>query len=241
MYLICLDIGNTRMKIGVFHEGNALEVLVSAKGDLQVLKNLVKKYPNHRFVVSSTAKLESSVKDFLYLQPNFLEISHQARIPFKNLYTTPQTLGRDRIALAAAAVDLFPHQNCLIIDTGTCITLDFVNHQGEYLGGSIHPGISMRLKALHNYTDKLPLVEKSWQESNIGNSTETCIQIGVIRASVMEINAFVEEYNKKYDNLKVILTGGDMDLFLNKIKNEIFAHPNLVLEGLQKIARYNVQ
>ena len=227
------------MKVGIYDEDRDLEVLIYEKNDLQALKALAEKYPQHRFVISSTAKLQQEVKDFLYSEERFLEISNQTPVPFKNLYHSPQTLGRDRIALVAATIDLFPQRNCLIIDAGTCITLDFLNERGEYLGGSIHPGITMRLKALNRYTDKLPLVEKSWLDNHIGTSTEECIRIGVVKAAVMEINAFVEEYNKEYDNLKVILTGGDTDLFLNKIKNEIFAHPNMVLKGLQKIARYN--
>lgn len=241
MPLICLDIGNTRMKAGVFQTGSEPEYYTFNHYNIGTFQTLLEKFPEGRFVLSSTAILTEDVEHYLRQTPDFLAVSNESLLPFKNLYGTPHTLGIDRIALAAGAISLYPGQNCLIIDAGTCITLDFINQQGEYLGGSIHPGIEMRLKALHNFTGKLPLVDNNWKEGLIGDTTINCIKIGAITGAVKEIEHFILEYQEMFSDIVVILTGGDSEVFFYKLKNEIFAHPNLVLVGLQKIALYNAK
>lgn len=241
MYLICLDIGNTRLKVGVFHPEMDDEFEVFTKYNVETILSISEKYPAHQFVCSSTALLSPEIESFLRSTPDFLEINHLLTFPFKNLYDTPQTLGTDRMALVAGALSLYPKRNCLIIDAGTSITLDLVNQSGEYLGGSIHPGIEMRLKALHNFTGKLPLVKEDWTENLIGKSTNECIQIGTVKAAVYEIQHFIEEYRANFDDFVVLLSGGNTEMFFYKLKNEIFAHPNLVLIGLKTIALYNAK
>lgn len=241
MPLICLDIGNTRLKAGVFQTGSEPEYYIFDHYNIGTFQTLLEKFPEGRFVLSSTTTLTEDVEHYLRQTPDFLAVSHHTLLPFKNLYETPHTLGIDRIALVAGAISLYPNQNCLVIDAGTCITLDFINQQGEYLGGSIHPGIEMRLNALHNFTGKLPLVDNNWKEGLIGNTTTSCIKIGAITGAVNEIEHFILEYQKMFSDIMVILTGGDSEVFFYKLKNEIFAHPNLVLVGLQKIALYNAK
>ncbi len=241
MSLICLDIGNTRMKVGIFHADREPDFLVFKEYDINTFKDLQSKYPDYHFVLSSTARLSEESEQYLLQTEGFFAVSHAAQLPFENLYGTPNTLGIDRIALIAGAKSLYPGRNCLVIDAGTCITLDFVNGHGQYLGGSIHPGIEMRLKALHNFTGKLPLVDSVWQDGLIGSTTTECIKIGAITGAVKEIEHFILEYQEMYSDIVVILTGGDSEVFFYKVKNEIFAHPNLVLTGLEKIARYNAK
>lgn len=241
MHLICLDIGNTRLKVGVFHPDKADEFEIFSKYSIDTIQYLSEKYPNHQFVCSSTALLNVEIESFLRQTPNFLEITNQLKFPFKNLYHTPHTLGADRMALVAGAMSLYPNKKCLIIDAGTSITLDFVNEDEEYLGGSIHPGIEMRLKALHNFTGKLPLVKDNWADPLIGKSTEECIQIGTVKAAVYEIQHFIDEYREQMVDIVVLLSGGNTEIFFYKLKNEIFAHPNLVLFGLKTIALYNAK
>lgn len=241
MSLICLDIGNTRMKAGIFQIGSDPEYYTFEDYNISTFQVLRENFPGSSFVLSSTARLSEEIENYLRQTPDFFAVDHKTFLPFKNLYETPHTLGIDRIALAAGAISLYPGQNCLVIDTGTCITLDFINQQGEYLGGSIHPGIEMRLRALHNFTGKLPLVENNWEEGLIGNTTNNCIKIGAITGAVKEIEQFILEYQEMFSDMVVILTGGDSEVFFYKLKNEIFAHPNLVLIGLQKIALYNAK
>jgi len=168
-----------------------------------------------------------------------LELSHELKVPFKNSYKTPKTLGVDRIALVSASVDQFPDRNVLIIDAGTCITYDFKTNKNEYLGGAISPGVTLRYKALNNLTANLPLLVTSQPKSIIGDSTEESIHSGVIIGVLKEIDGLVEYYKENYQDLTVILTGGDANFLSNQLKNSIFANSNFLLEGLNFLLDYN--
>ena len=168
-------------------------------------------------------------------------LSASTPLPFALRYHTPSSLGPDRIANAAGAYRLYPGQNVLSIQLGTCLVFDFVNDKKEYLGGSIAPGIDMRFKALKHYTHKLPEVRKRMPDSWVGDSTENSILCGVMNGIICEINEMIEEYSQRNKALKVLLTGGDAELLQNSIKFPIFAAPNIVLWGLYEILRFNVE
>jgi type III pantothenate kinase len=237
----CIDIGNTRIKVAFF-EGNQLkELLIFQHFGVVEARNLLQQHPEATIIISSTAKDNNELIEVLKLSHRWIQFTQNTPVPFINEYATPQTLGLDRIALAAAAVSLFPGENVLVIDAGTCITLEMIEKSGKYLGGSIHPGIKMRLEAMHRYTGKLPLLTPENAPSLTGNDTTTCMQAGAVLGAAKEIDGFISAYLTQYPDCKVILTGGDADKFFSMLKNEIFALPNLVLMGLQKIAEYNVK
>jgi type III pantothenate kinase len=160
-------------------------------------------------------------------------------LPITIKYATPETLGVDRIAGVCGAQQKFPGEPCLVIDAGTCITYDFINHDGEFLGGAISPGMMMRFQAVHTFTSKLPLVSRPEKVVLIGDSTETCIQSGVIHGIVEELNGTIRRYQEEFAGLRVILCGGDARFFENNLKGAIFAVPELVLSGLNSILNYN--
>jgi type III pantothenate kinase len=158
------------------------------------------------------------------------------------MYKTPNTLGADRLAGAVGATVLFPDENNLVIDMGTCITLDFVNKDGEYKGGAILPGISMKFKALHTFTNKLPLLstENLVDTANIiGNDTQSSIILGVINATCYELEGFVDRYIDTFGPINIIFTGGDAIYFEKRVKFPNFVNSNLLLIGLNKILNYN--
>jgi type III pantothenate kinase len=161
-------------------------------------------------------------------------------LPVKNGYATPQTLGVDRIAAACGANALFPENNCLVIDAGTCVTYEFVDATGVYRGGAISPGLKMRFQALSVLTARLPLVEPVHTPELTGASTASCIQSGVVIGLMEEMNGVIRRYEEKFDKLRVILCGGDTPFFENQLKASIFASPELVLSGLNSILSYNV-
>ena len=178
---------------------------------------------------------------FLSLE-NIVEIhfiTHESKFPFTNLYSTPKTLGIDRMVLAAGAVLQFPNQNRLIIDAGTCITYDFINSNDNYLGGAISPGLRLRYEALHQQTAKLPLLTNSYPENFIGNSTKESIHSGVINGVVLEIDGFIELYKTQYPKFIIILTGGDTEFLAMRLKNTIFANSNFLLESLNQTFQFN--
>ena len=200
---------------------------------------IFKKYPNlKKIILSSVGKLDEEVVNFIKSQFQTEIIDHKSKFPFTNLYATPETLGIDRMVLAAGATLMYPNQNRLIIDAGTCITYDFVNAENQYLGGAISPGIKIRYKSLNNYTSKLPLLTLSEDFEIIGNSTKSAIHSGVINGVIFEIEGFISQYSLKNQDLTIILTGGDAEFLAKRLKSTIFANSNFLLESLNLLSLY---
>lgn len=234
------DFGNTLQKIARFDGGRMTDVTVfhSITAE-QLLQYLLEKGPFRAGILASVTDVPDTVTGILAGLRRFIRLDHCTPIPLRITYRTPETLGADRIALAVAAASLFPGKNCLVIGAGTCITYDVVTANGTYPGGAISPGIAMRLKAMHTFTGKLPLVEMQDFRDLIGTTTAASILSGAINGAVEEINGVTARYQKQFDDLQVILTGGDQEFLVNKVKNDIFAVPDLVLQGLNKILEHN--
>lgn len=240
---LIIDQGNTRTKYAVFDKKNlVLEQAYSNYENQEIaLKQIMKDVPLQNVIVSSvTGDIERFQKIFRRGMQIFI-LDHETPIPVVNKYQSPQTLGKDRIALAVAANDMFKNQNVLIIDAGTCITYDLINNKNEYLGGAISPGLEMRFKALHQFTAALPLVEKIEPMGLIGTDTLSAIQSGVVNGTLAEIEQIIYQYKQLFSELQVILSGGDSIFFDKKLKNNIFAISNILLYGLNIILQYNVQ
>jgi type III pantothenate kinase len=236
---LIIDVGNTRVKAAVYEKDSLKELVIFQKTEIiSELKKILKKNKISSSIVSAVATLSDENLKKLHGFLNLMELNHETKVPFSNKYKTPTTLGVDRIALAAYAASEYPNKNVLVIDAGTCITFDFVN-EGTYLGGAISPGLKMRYKSLNNYTSKLPLLETKEPEDFIGDNTNNCIHSGVVNGIVNEIDGVINQYKTKYQDLTVVLTGGDTNFLAKQLKNHIFANPNLVLEGLHKILIYN--
>lgn len=238
---LVIDVGNTLVKLAVFESGILKHKKPCIKTDfLATLAEFFENFPSiSDCIVSSVSNLSEHQLSKLQNYCSVLFLNHETKIPFTNKYSTPKTLGIDRIALVSAAVNQYASKNVLIIDAGTCITYDFLNEANEYLGGAISAGIALRYKSLHTYTDKLPLLEATNPKVLIGNSTATSIHSGVVNGVLYEIDGFIEAYKKNYENLTVILTGGDAHFLRETIKNDIFANSNFLLEGLNHILEYN--
>lgn len=236
--LVAIDIGNSRAKAGIFVE-NSLEKSYTNLSEFDLV-GLVNQYPNFSVYLSAVAKIPPHFFNLLENKQRLVEVSHETKIPIKNLYGSPQTLGIDRLVASIGAWELFPEQNIFVIDIGTCVTYDFVNSAGEYLGGAISPGMNLRAKALNTYTHKLPLLEQfPSRPSLIGESTETSIQTGIVMGLLNEMEGFIQKYQDEFKELQVVLTGGDAVFFESMIKASIFVNPNLVLHGLHSIFKHN--
>lgn len=238
---IVLDIGNTRIKTGFYSDYELIETKsFSEKISIELLENIWNKTNPNSCIVSSTAQLPENIKEWLKIKRTLM-FSSSTPIPVTLNYKTPETLGRDRIAGAIAANHIFPKNSSLVIDLGTCITYDLINEQKIYHGGAISPGMKMRFQAMNSFTGKLPLIEKPEFITDNGRSTTESLNKGVMSGIAHEINGFVRSYTQQYNNLKVILTGGDASLFEQHIENPIFAAPNLILDGLNLVLLYNKQ
>ena len=172
---------------------------------------------------------------------HFMELTAATPVPIRNLYKTPETLGKDRLAAVVGAHSLFPGKDILVLDAGTALTIDFVDREGNYHGGNISLGLNMRFRALHEFTKQLPLQTQTDDFDMIGNSTMSAITSGVQIGIIFEVNSYVNHFVNKYPQLVTILTGGDGNFFVNKIEKRIFAEPNLVMFGLEKIILINIK
>ena len=236
---LAIDIGNTRTKIGIFLNDEMQHLLVF--DDIQTIKlaEIIASYKIKKAIISSTKEIPSILLEEFKKIKQHLILDENTKLPFKNNYSSKDTLGKDRLALIAAAHAKYPNQNSLVIGCGTCITFNFINSNNEFLGGSIHPGLKMRLQAMHTFTGKLPLIALENHTELIGNDTKTNILAGVLLAARKEIDGMLDEYLVKFPKLNIIITGGDADLLVYSLKNEIFAHSNFTLIGLNHILEYN--
>lgn len=240
---LVIDIGNTFIKVFLF-EKRKISFTQKIRS-IHILKifDLINEFHNIEYVIVSSVvqvpeefyqKANKYGKKIIYLDKN-------TQLPIKNKYKNKSGLGKDRIAAAVGANTIFPDTNVLIVDAGTALTIDFVSEKNEYMGGNISPGMQMRFKALNTFTSKLPLLDKSEELYLTANNTNDAIISGVQNGIIFEIDAYINEYKKKYTDLKVILTGGDSFFFEYKLKNRIFAKPFLTAVGLNRILEYNAK
>ncbi|MCX6298236.1 MAG: type III pantothenate kinase [Bacteroidetes bacterium] len=235
----CFDFGNTRLKCAIF-KNRELENLIVIDNDLpETIQAVLNQYQPNKTILASVINHNPASEAILASQTQFHKLSYTSKIPLTTPVGKPETIGADRLALCAAAVDLFPNQHNLVIGLGSCITYNFVNKFHEFLGGSIYPGMQMRFRSMHEYTALLPLIEADNQFPLIGFDTKTNLLSGVILGMAKEIDGIIEAYSLKYSNFNVLLTGGDMGFFVPHLKNKIFADSYLIYKGLYAISEFN--
>lgn len=236
---LVIDIGNTRAKLVAFDGDTPADEVLTDNNTLEALPAFVRK---HTFVqgiigtvVDITPEAEIQLNNLTF---PMLRLNADTPIPITNRYRSPQTLGADRLAAAVGAYTHHKGHNILVIDAGTCITYEFIDAHGNYWGGNISPGPHMRLKALHTYTAKLPLVEMEGDTPEFGYDTRSAILAGVMNGIRFEIEGYIRQCRAKYPDLLVFLTGGDKINFDTTIKNIIFADRFIVPKGLNSILAY---
>ncbi|HMJ69938.1 MAG TPA: type III pantothenate kinase [Cyclobacteriaceae bacterium] len=235
---LVIDIGNTRTKAAVFNDGTLTEKH-SFKDAGALTQYLAGKTFAH-CLISSVSTDTSVILPLLPVDGKKIQLTTSLGFPIRISYDTPDTLGVDRIAAACGAYQLFPREDCLVIDMGTCITYDFLSSDGVYEGGAIAPGVKMRFSAMNHFTARLPKVEPVPNPPLTGKSTVASMQSGVINGVLGEINDFISRYQSQYANMKTVACGGDLTLFENSLKPSIFVAPDLVLIGLNRILLHHV-
>jgi type III pantothenate kinase len=241
---LSIDLGNTYAKTGLFSEEKLVET--NWKLTYDELVNYVQSVRPQRIMVSSVSYSEEQLKDeFSKITTDIYLLKSTTPVPLIKLYDTPETLGADRVAAAIGGKVLYPRNNCLVIDMGTCITYDLVDSEDNFHGGIISPGVRMRFKAMNTFTKRLPLLEPDGIQDGIpeliGKNTKHAMQSGVMNGLLAEINGLIEAYDKVLTNINVIFCGGDASYFANRIKYPNFVVPELVLIGLNRILEYNVE
>jgi len=238
---ICIDAGNTLIKVAFMKKSVIRSVAAFSLSDTDKILQHINSLPQtNACIISSVSSVDKTIMDaVLQKSEHFMELTADTPVPIRNLYKTPETLGKDRLAAIVGAYSLFPGKDILVFDVGTALTIDFIDSEGNYHGGNISPGLNMRFRALHDYTQKLPLQSQTEDYQLLGDCTTSAIVSGVQFGMVFEMNSYIDHFVKKNRDLVKILTGGDINFFVNKFENYIFAEPNLVFIGLEKIIEFN--
>ncbi len=233
---LIIDIGNNSAKFFLFKGEQIILHTRKSNSSFDIINEWNGLYEIKKVIISSViADSNELLEQISKLQCPVVRFNNSMPLPLEINYKTPGTLGSDRIAAAIGAWNEAPERNILVIDAGSAITIDFISKEGKYNGGNIAPGIKMRLKALHEYTDRLPLIDKDGDVPTIGYDTETAIRSGVITGICHEIDGYINYFKQKYCDVLVFLTGGDEKPLKNRIKNCIFADKYLVAKGLNRI------
>ena len=241
---LVLDLGNSYGKIAVCDHDQVVEAASYEKITSKEISYFHIRYKGLKgVIISSVVNYSREIIDYLSnLYDTCIELNHSTPTPLVNRYLTPETLGYDRIAAAVGAYTIYPGKNVLVIDAGTAITYDLVTSKGEFLGGNISQGVEIRFKSLNKYTTRLPHLERPEKVPPlVGSSTGEAIQSGIINGLLFEMDGFIEAISQKYPKLQVVLTGGDANYFVGKLKNSIFVDPNLNLIGLNRILEHNAE
>ena len=235
---LIIDIGNTSTKLALFDGKEVVRHSNIGKCKLLKVERFIDSDVISSSIISSVKEITAEISN-IYSCYNAIILTDKTKVPLTNKYKTPNTLGKDRLAGVIGAAFLYPDKDILVFDAGTCLTIDFVNAQKEYLGGRISPGIEMRFKALHTFTDQLPLVHQENRVNYIADDTESSIVSGVQQGILSEVKLVISEYKLQKPDTIAVVTGGDCFFFEKELKNSIFANPNLVLIGLNEILDYN--
>ena len=238
---LILDIGNTSTKVAIFDGREKVISLRTRIFSCEKLEKILGKYSLEKAIVSTVRYTPEFVIDLAtHGIPDVHILSYKSKLPFRNEYETPETLGPDRIAAVAGANLAFPGKKVLIIDAGSAVTFDFLSGK-KYKGGNISPGLSMRFRALHKFTGRLPLVSTTQKFCSPGKNTIEAITAGVTNGLIYEINEYIRTFQEKYVDLKVILTGGDSGYLKDRLNYKVTYMPDIVLDGLNYILEYNAK
>jgi type III pantothenate kinase len=239
---LVIDQGNSTTKVGVFSNETLLYSTVFERFEKNEVISLLKQFGISNAILSSVIDVECELINYLNeVFEKFILLDEKTPLPIENLYKTPETLGKDRIAACVGANYLKPNTNLLVIDAGTAVTYDVVNAKNQYAGGNISPGLEMRKKALHTFTQKLPLIELKDSAPMLGGTTEEAILAGIVNGLIYEMEGYISSVSSVYPGLSVFLTGGDTFYFEKKLKSSIFANQNLLLAGLNRILNFKCQ
>ena len=239
---LCIDWGNTHVKAAIFDNDQLHQQFTfTEEAALEKVSGMLNTFQPVKAILSSVVRQNEEVTTLITSKiKTLLKLDGYTRLPINNAYLSSDTIGPDRLALVTGANNQFPDKSNLVVSLGTCITYDLVQKNRTFRGGAISPGMHMRFKAMHHFTDKLPEVNQNGDLLLLGYDTATCIRSGAVFGMAAEIDGMIKNYENQYPDFNAILTGGDAPFFASKIKSKIFADPDLLLKGLNLILNYNV-
>jgi type III pantothenate kinase len=211
---LILDFGNTRIKGGVF-DGSILKK-TAASYTLKELLAQFDKYTFHKIMIATVVDIPAESMSLIEEKGACTFFTSTTNTPLRNMYSSISTLG-------------------------SCLKYNYTDKLGNYLGGGISPGLSMRLRAMHEYTNRLPLVNFDEHYSDlIGNNTQSSIKMGAQLGMLAEVKGIIELYKQFDASVNIVFTGGDAPYLQKGLKSDIFVDPHLILKGLNSILNYHI-
>src|SRR5690554_5867480 len=247
--LICVDVGNTDIVLGIYKEDDListfrLQTKIMRTEDEYGQKlhyNLnylnIKREEVTGVIISSVvpevdSTLETTFKKYFNITPLFVGPGVKTGIQVK--IDNPKQLGADLLVGAVAATNKYGAP-CLIIDMGTAITFSLVNSRKEFLGGIIYPGIATAYSNLVKSTSLLESAKISEPKNVIGKDTENSIQSGMIYGTSGAVNGLIKKVFSEYGEMKILVTGGTSEYIIPHLDYKVIYDENLMMEGLRII------
>ncbi len=233
---LIIDSGNTKTKFALYQKHQEIKTLsvFNALAEATLIE-LIESHKINTCILSSVSLTHEPLKKILsnHIQELY-DLNDGLNYPIDIAYLTPQTLGKDRIAMACAANKQFKHQSSLIISFGSCVTYNFIS-QDAFHGGAISPGVFTRFKSLNQDTANLPLIETLDTTPQLGKNTHQSITSGVLNGIAHEVQGFIDYYKENHGLNNVIFCGADAFYFDRVLKSANFVEPNYVIRGLKCI------
>jgi len=255
--LLAIDVGNTNIVLGIYKGDELLfdwrvssdksktsdeygllfrDIFQASNIELSSIEDII----ISSVVPNLMHSIPAACERYINIKP--LVVDHNTDTGIVNKYYDPMEVGADRLVNAAAGFNKYGGP-LIIVDIGTAITFDYINKDGEYLGGAIAPGIGISSEALFMKTAKLPKVELEVPNNVIGNTTKKSIQSGFIFGYVglvdFIIEAMIKELDLDIEDVVILGTGGYSKLIFNNTKYVKKIDHMLTLEGLKHIYERN--
>lgn len=236
---LIVDRGNTHAKFALFNGDKLVSTTICDRiSDAFLQQFTAMNHIDAAIYCSVAGNDEPFLAILRRFVPNLHVMPFDLAFPISFDYDLHQ-LGVDRIAAAVGARKLVSEGDLLVVDAGSCVTYDIVNAQNHFECGNIAPGYEMRLRAMHQFTAKLPLLKPVEPQQFIAAETEQAMLAGAFNGIVFEIESYFRHFQQQNRHFQLILTGGTSILLQNKINFCTFAEPNLVLIGLNEILTNN--
>ena len=238
MNLICIDIGNTNIVIGVYNDNELVDVRRLETNQANFVSALDLK--NYNYIVISSV-VPSIEKDLIsHLNSKDLFLVSYLKSGIKLDVDKPQDVGNDRICniKSVLAENLYPS---IVVDFGSATTYDVINNKGHFIGGVIAPGIDVSAEHLFNRAEQLDKVPLKLPQTVIGKNTITNLQSGIMYGGIDAINGMLYRIKKEMnDSIKyIILTGGFSKILSEHITHLHSVDPALTLKGMKLIWEEN--
>lgn len=243
MRFLAVDQGNSYVKLYLMEEGATVSSCRLKSDDTESILAFMDAWRPDCGAFCTVGRKDARLLESLRLalSGSLLILGNKTPLPVGVAYGTPDTLGLDRLALAAGAASMFPGEALAVVDAGTAVTLDVVDSSPAFVGGRISAGLRLRLNALHDHTAALPLIPLVGDTPVAGNSTVTSLRSGAILGLAGEISETYRQYAASFGCSRLLLTGGDAETLAPRISPDVpaLSVPDLIARGLLDIFLYN--